>query len=86
MSFHLSSSTVSVATTAASASAGADANTPLQGASGTVVQAENSVDLKERRRFSRPLPVPQVVEADDAQSWALWLQCTLDPDAQGQGC
>lgn len=30
--------------------------------------------LEERRRFVRSIPVPAVIESDDAEAWDLWTQ------------
>lgn len=32
------------------------------------------IELQERRRFTRPIPVAQVTECDENESWELWSQ------------
>ena len=35
--------------------------------------------LEERRRFVRSIPVPTVIERDDAEAWELWTQAVKGP-------
>jgi hypothetical protein len=36
----------------------------------------------ERRRLPRALPVPEVVETDDADAWAMWQESVSQLDSQ----
>jgi len=36
----------------------------------------------ERRRLPRALPVPEVVETDDADAWAMWQESVTQMDSQ----
>lgn len=38
----------------------------------------------ERRRFPRPLPIPEVVEGNDNSDWALWEESVSFQDSQMQ--
>jgi hypothetical protein len=35
-----------------------------------------AAELRERRRFIRSIPVPAVIECDEAEAWDLWNQVT----------
>lgn len=43
---------------------------------------ESSVNRSERRRFPRPLPVPEVVEGNDNADWDLWEESVSFQDSQ----
>jgi hypothetical protein len=39
-----------------------------------VAAPEVPAELRERRRFSRPIPVAQVIECNEEEAWELWSQ------------
>jgi len=50
----------------------ANANAPL----------EPAVRAGERRRFARPLPLPEVIEGNEDSDWALWEKSVSFQDSQ----
>ncbi|RFO96628.1 hypothetical protein DIC66_11415 [Rhodoferax lacus] len=39
-----------------------------------VAAPEVPAELRERRRFNRPIPAAQVIECDEDEAWELWSQ------------
>ena len=46
--------------------------------------AEPFLNAGERRRFPRPLPVPEVVEGNEDSDWSLWEESVSFQDSQMQ--
>ena len=57
-----------------------DATTATQAA--TPTSKEPSLNAGERRRFPRPLPIPEVVEGNENSDWALWEESVSFQDSQ----
>lgn len=45
---------------------------------------ESFLNAGERRRFARPLPVPEVVEGNEDSDWSLWEESVSFQDSQMQ--
>lgn len=45
------------------------------------VETALRLELKERRRTARPLPVPEAVELDEDSGWALWQESQMQLDS-----
>lgn len=43
---------------------------------------EPAVRTGERRRFARPLPLPEVIEGNEDSDWALWEESVSFQDSQ----
>lgn len=68
--FFKNSAAKAAATQAKPADAGPTQPTDLEPAK--PIARVPSVNTKERRRFPRPLPLPEVVEGNEDADWSLW--------------
>ena len=53
-------------------------------AAATPTSNEPLLNAGERRRFPRPLPVPEVVEGNEDSDWSLWEESVSFQDSQMQ--
>ena len=53
-------------------------------AAATPTPSERLLHARERRRFPRPLPVPEVVEGNEDADWSLWEESVSLQNSQMQ--